>query len=174
MSLKHAILGLLDLRPMTGYDLKKTFDNSARHFWAADRSQIYRTLGMLHGDGLVTEKVIAQQSRPDRHEYRLTKAGAAELDSWLRSPVPVELPREAFLARIFFAGRADDRELVRTLVAERRTLAQERLDELQAVEAPKTTYADRLRAMTLRNGIMHLEVELSWLAELDRELVAAL
>jgi DNA-binding PadR family transcriptional regulator len=170
MSLKHAILGLLDLHPMTGYDLKKTFDNTARHFWAADRSQIYRTLGGLHADGLLDEHVIAQRSRPDRHEYRLTEAGSAELDGWLRSPAPVELPREAFLARVFFAGRAEDPELVRTLVDERRALARKRLDELRALAAPTTTYAERLRAMTLRNGILHLETELTWLAELEEAL----
>jgi DNA-binding PadR family transcriptional regulator len=167
MSLRHAILGLIDLGPMTGYDLKKTFDRTAQHFWSADRSQIYRTLGQLHADGLLDERVIAQRSRPDRHEYRLTEAGVAELDAWLRSPAPVELPREAFLTRIFFAGRAEDSQLVRTLVEERRALVRQRLDELRAIEAPATTYAERLRAMTLRNGIVHHEAELGWLDELE-------
>ena len=36
MSLKHAILGFLSLQPMTGYDLKKAFDQSVRHFWPAN------------------------------------------------------------------------------------------------------------------------------------------
>ncbi|MEV4163428.1 PadR family transcriptional regulator [Nonomuraea dietziae] len=170
MSLRHAILGLLDLKPMTGYDLKKTFDNTARHFWAADRSQIYRTLGGLHADGLLDEHVIRQRSRPDRHEYRLTEAGSAELDTWLRSPAPTELPREAFLARVYFAGRAEDPQLVRKLVDERRALVRRRLDELRALEAPTTTYPERLRAMTLRNGIVHHEAELSWLDELEEAL----
>lgn len=170
MSLKHAILGLLELRPMTGYDLKKTFDDTAQHFWAADRSQIYRTLGTLHADGLLDVDVIAQRSRPDRHEYRLTEAGSAELDTWLRSPAPAESPREAFLTRVFFAGRAEDPELVRTLADERRALVRKRLDELRALEAPTTTYPERLRAMTLRNGIVHLEAELGWLDELEQAL----
>lgn len=167
MSLKYAILGLLDLEPMTGYDLKKTFDKTAQHFWAADRSQIYRTLGNLHADGLLDEHVIPQQSRPDRHEYQLTEAGSAELNTWLRSPTRTDLPRETFLARVFFAGRANDPELVRKLVHERRALVRQRLDELRALEAPTTSYPARLRAMTLRNGIVHLEVELSWLDELE-------
>lgn len=170
MSLKHAILGLLDLKPMTGYDLKKTFDDTAQHFWAADRSQIYRTLGQLHADGLLDEHVIPQRSRPDRHEYRLTEAGSAELDAWLRSPAPAELPREAFLARVYFASRAEDPHLVRTLVDERRALVRQRLDEFRAFEAPTTTFPERLRAMTLRNGIVHHEAELGWLDELEEAL----
>lgn len=48
-----------------------------------------------------------RRSRPDRREYRLTEAGSAELDTWLRSPAPTELPREALPAQVYFAGRAD-------------------------------------------------------------------
>jgi hypothetical protein len=47
MCLKHAILGILSFSPMTGYDLKKAFDRSVRHFWPVNQSQIYRTLAEL-------------------------------------------------------------------------------------------------------------------------------
>ncbi len=47
MSLKHAILGFLELSPFSGYDLKKAFDGSVQHFWPADQAQIYRTLNQL-------------------------------------------------------------------------------------------------------------------------------
>ena len=47
MSLEFAILGFLSYHPSTGYDLKKMFDVSIRHFWPADQSQIYRTLARL-------------------------------------------------------------------------------------------------------------------------------
>ena len=51
MSLEHAILGFLQYKPMSGYDLKKIFDTSVRHFWPADQSQIYRTLTRLADKG---------------------------------------------------------------------------------------------------------------------------
>ena len=52
MSLKHAILGLLTIQPMTGYELKhEAFDTSIAHFWQADQSQIYRTLDRMESDG---------------------------------------------------------------------------------------------------------------------------
>ena len=47
MSLSHAILGLLTYRPLTGYGLKKIFDKSISHVWAASLSQIYRELSAL-------------------------------------------------------------------------------------------------------------------------------
>ena len=39
MSLKHAILGFLSFKALSGYDLKKAFDNSVRHFWTANRAK---------------------------------------------------------------------------------------------------------------------------------------
>ena len=44
MSLKHALLGFLSYAPMTGYDLKRYFDQSIHHFWNANLSQIYPRL----------------------------------------------------------------------------------------------------------------------------------
>lgn len=170
MSLMHSILGLLDVRPMTGYDLKKAFDGSVGHFWNADQAQIYRTLSKLSSDGLVHVSVVAQEGRPDRKEHRLTQAGREELSQWLRSPIPEEPSREPFLARIFFAGSEQDPELIRALIGARRTAAHQQLQSLTAVETSRASLADRLRAATLNNGIQHIKTELSWLDELEEAL----
>ena len=58
MSLEQAILGFLNYRPFSGYDLKKIFDTSVRHFWPADQSQIYRTLNRLAEKSLAEMEVI--------------------------------------------------------------------------------------------------------------------
>ena len=65
----------MNYRPYSGYDLKKIFDTSVRHFWPADQSQIYRTLSRMSEKGWVEIEVIHQESRPDRKEYRITPAG---------------------------------------------------------------------------------------------------
>ena len=44
MSLRHALLALLDATPMTGYTLAKHFDQSAAFVWHAPHSQIYPEL----------------------------------------------------------------------------------------------------------------------------------
>lgn len=170
MSLKHSILGLLALRGMTGYDLKKAFDGSVAHFWNADQAQIYRTLAKLTEEKLVTVHVLPQDGKPDRREHRITDAGQAELSTWLRSPLPAEATREPFLARIFFAGEEEDPELVRAMIADRRAAAQERLNALEFISASGDSLAARLRRATLRNGIDHLRIELNWLRDLEKEL----
>ena len=79
MSLEHAILGFLNYRPFSGYDLKKVFDSSVRHFWAADQSQIYRTLARMAKKGFAEQEIIEQTDRPTRKLYHITAEGRTEL-----------------------------------------------------------------------------------------------
>ena len=110
MSLEHAILGFLNYGPFSGYDLKKTFDASVRHFWAADQSQIYRTLARLAEKGWTAVETVEQDSRPDRKVYHVTPAGRDELRRWLTSPLPQEELRSANLVQVFFASQISDEE----------------------------------------------------------------
>lgn len=51
MSLRHALLALLDAEPMTGYTLARYFDQSAAYVWHASHSQIYPELRRLESEG---------------------------------------------------------------------------------------------------------------------------
>ena len=64
MSLRFAILGFLSVRPFSGYDLKRAFDQSVRHFWTADQAAIYRTLGELESKGLVEHCLLYTSPSP--------------------------------------------------------------------------------------------------------------
>jgi PadR family transcriptional regulator AphA len=169
MVLRYAILGFLSLAPMTGYDLKKHFDASVRHFWSADQSQIYRALAGLVKEGLVEVEVVGQSTRPDRREHRLTASGKAELDLWLRSPMDPQPTREPFLLKLFFAGRLSNAEIAALLQA-RIAAASELVTALSEIEStlpdqPQTVERLVARA-TLDNGLRHARTELEWLADL--------
>jgi DNA-binding PadR family transcriptional regulator len=102
MSLKHALLGLLTYRPMTGYELKQFFDVSIQHFWNAELSQIYPTLKALEENGYVEMHLEIQQNRPNRKVYEITDGGRDEFVRWVREPqMPADL-RDPFLIKIFF------------------------------------------------------------------------
>lgn len=118
MSLKHAILGFLSLQPFSGYDLKKVFDGSVRHFWPADQSQIYRTLKQLHEGGLVRMEVIPREEQLDVKVYDITDDGRRELHAWLSTPLPLAEAREPFLVQLYFAFLLDDAQVLRLLEAE--------------------------------------------------------
>ncbi|MET0725587.1 MAG: PadR family transcriptional regulator [Leifsonia sp.] len=172
MSMRHAILGLLDLSPLTGYDVKRHFDATIGHFWTGDQAQIYRTLDRIVADGLADVEVVEQSTRPNRRLHRITAAGRAELDAWLRAPLEDSPVRDAFLARVFFAGRLDEKAAA-ALFAERRIAVLTKLDALDALrrsEPDPRDRAGRLRLATLANGISHLRTELAWLDETEEAL----
>ena len=96
MSLKHAILGFLSYQPFSGYDLKKAFDRSVRHFWPANQSQIYRTLARITDQGWAEVEIIQQTDRPDRKEYAKLLGEKAGVDA--PSPVTRHADRSTRLA----------------------------------------------------------------------------
>lgn len=112
MSLDYAILGFLNYRPISGYDLKKIFDTSVRHFWPADQSQIYRTLSRLDESGWAEMEIIEQRDRPDRKVYHITDAGQEALQKWLTVPLPFGEHRNAPLIQVFFAGQLPDEDVL--------------------------------------------------------------
>lgn len=175
MSLRHAVLGLLSIRPMSGYDLKKVIDESVGHFWTADQSQIYRTLTGLVDEGLASRETMVQADRPNQHVHDATDSGLAELDRWLVSPLEQQPSRDPFLARLFFAGRMPDIEIQKLLETRRQEVTLQ-LAALETIAVPSvppehvtgTEYL--LRMATLTNGIAHAKAEITWLEATERQL----
>ena len=175
MSLRHSILGLLSIQPMSGYDLKKVIDESVGHFWSADQSQIYRTLAGLVDEGLASRRTVVQEGRPALHLHSATDLGLEELDRWLSSPLRTQPTRQPFLARLFFAARLPTEEIRRLLDARRREVSEE-LAALEAISFPSapaenvTDVEHALQSATLANGIAHARAEIEWLDATDRQL----
>ncbi|PSK98020.1 PadR family transcriptional regulator [Murinocardiopsis flavida] len=171
MSLRHAILGILSIQPMSGYELKKVIDESVGHFWTADQSQVYRTLAGLVADGLAARRTVVQEERPNLHLHSATGPGLAELDRWLASPLPSQPTREPFLARLFFADRMPPEEITELLDTRRRDVrAQLAALEAIAVPAESAETGQVLRLATLAYGIAHAKAELDWLDDTRRRL----
>ncbi|WP_018297737.1 PadR family transcriptional regulator [Corynebacterium lubricantis] len=169
MELKHAILGLLSLKPMSGYDLGRAFKGSVAHFWHADLSQIYRTLGRLESAKLIDTEVIPQEGKPDRKVHSLTEAGAAELREWLESPLEAERVKEPFLARLFFAAPLGE-DAVLALLSERKRHAEEVIAELSEIDIAGDDLASVLRGATRMNGVHHAKAEIEWIEQIAHHL----
>jgi DNA-binding PadR family transcriptional regulator len=169
MSLEHAILGFLNYRPMSGYDLKKMFDNSVRQFWPADQSQIYRTLARLTERGWVEMELVEQTDRPDRKVYHVTEEGCQELHAWLAGPVPLEEPRSAPMVQIFFSGLLSNAEILAKFQLAV-TMLRAQLEFYQHVPAQIEEYARMVASpreafcwnLTLESGIKMAQSQLEW------------
>jgi DNA-binding PadR family transcriptional regulator len=172
MPLEHAILGFLDYRPMTGYDLKKFFDQSVNHFWSTSQSHIYKALEQLEQSGYAESHVVPQEGKPNRKEYRITRAGRTELRRWLAAPLPPAPVREAWMIQLFFAHALSNDQIGHLLKSRRATLAgvlngllkaQAELKARGADGPPGTKRTRALWHLTLDYGIHYYESELAWL-----------
>jgi DNA-binding PadR family transcriptional regulator len=169
MSLDHAILGFLNYHPYTGYDLKKVFDTSIRHFWPADQSQIYRTLSRLEENGLAEMERIPQEDRPDRKVYHITEAGRAELMRWISGPPPMGEPRSAPLIQVFFSGQLSDEEILakfegyaaimRAILAQYDQVEGQLGPYQQEIPSPREHF---FWLLTLENGFANMRANLAW------------
>ena len=75
MDVKTVCLGMLTDGSASGYDLKKHFESTFGHFFAAGFGSIYPALSSLADNGLVTCEHIPQDGKPDRKAYEITAAG---------------------------------------------------------------------------------------------------
>lgn len=103
MDVKTVCLGILTDGPASGYDLKKQFESTFSHFFAAGYGSIYPALSSLAHDGLVTCEEIPQEGKPDRKVYEISAEGKAYLLSALEDPSPCHKIRSEFLATMCFA-----------------------------------------------------------------------
>ncbi len=98
---KYALLGVLSLGSMSGYDLKKTIEYSVGHFWKENYAQIYPMLKVLEREGLAVSSTEKQAGRPDRHVYTITEGGLDELRHWLAEPFEMQVERNELLLKLF-------------------------------------------------------------------------
>ncbi len=175
MSLKHAILVLLDREPGSGYDLAQRFNKGIGHFWQASHQQIYQQLKSLDADELVQFDTLEQAGKPDRKVYRITAQGQQTLREWLHAADKPPVVRDALLIKLFAAGEPDFpallQEIDRHIALHRKTLAGHQVLEsqyFQQSDAQKRKH--RLPYITLRRGIRYEREWIEWLEE-TRDLI---
>ena len=112
--LKYGLLGLLDDKSMTGYELMKYFNESLNFFWNAQTSQIYRDLGVLEKNGFLESKIEKQSTKPDKKLYTITKSGKESLLLWLNDCdfSSTLKNRDSLLIKVFFSSKGDSHKLI--------------------------------------------------------------
>jgi len=97
-----AVLGILSYGPMSGYDIKKFYEQSVAGFWSESYGQIYPILKRLAEEGRATKSIHKQEGKPDRHIYAITKMGREELQQWLMEPTGRHIGRHETLLKLMF------------------------------------------------------------------------
>jgi DNA-binding PadR family transcriptional regulator len=103
-SIHFAVLGMVRLRPMTGYEIKQAYQKGPANFMPISFGQIYPVLARLE-----KEKMVRQDKTPGSRgsiRYSITSSGKEAMGNWLLSAGDATDYKELLL-RLFFASSAE-------------------------------------------------------------------
>lgn len=106
---EYAVLGLLSLRPMHGYEMAFLLaEEGLSEVFPVEQSTLYTYLHNLERRGFVAWSEARAGNRPPRKTYALTPEGARLTGTWLREPVHrMREVRLEFLLKIYFLEQLD-------------------------------------------------------------------
>ena len=169
MALADAILACLTERPMTGYELAKTFDSSIGFFWKTDHQQIYRELSRLRDRGHIQGREVVQSGKPNKLVYTLTQDGRAAFRHWAARPSTPASIKDELLVRLYALDSVDIEPLRADLMArlEHHRDRYERYERILAKRFPDGTAApaDMGKLLNLRLGLRHERMVAEWCEE---------
>jgi DNA-binding PadR family transcriptional regulator len=169
VALADAILACLTERPMTGYELAKTFDSSIGFFWKADHQQIYRELSKLRERGHIQGREVVQSGKPNKLVYTLTTEGKAAFRHWAARPSTPASIKDDLLVRIYALDAVDIEPLRADLMArqEHHRDRYERYERILKKRFPQGTAspADMGKLLGLRIGLQHERIVAEWCEE---------
>jgi DNA-binding PadR family transcriptional regulator len=129
---QYAVLGLLDLEPRTGYDIKRFVDTTMSHFWNESYRWVYTTLEQLEADGLATSRAEDRGER-ERIVYRITKKGKRSLEGWLAEPATPLKVRNEMLLKVLL-GQAASAKVSAKHIAQHQERMLKKHEELSELE----------------------------------------
>ncbi len=178
MSVKYAMLGILAEKDLHGYELKTSFDEKVGEFWSLNYGQIYSTLDRLEKEELVTYDRQAQDRRPDKKIYSITRKGKKELEEWLSTPVQrVRALRDEFFIKLVFMDKNNPAPVL-DLIEKQKALYLRQMNHLthqKVALKKKTKDPDALTTELLMDaGLFHAEADIKWLTLCESKIKAIL
>ena len=173
--LENALLGLVAMRPMSGYDLMQLFETTAMGQFSSSPGAIYPALKRLERRGLLTSELEQPGAARPRRVYEISASGELHLDAWLRQEVTPDTlgrdPAGPILRYSLSEGRLGEVETKSFLHSFRRSATmhadalRETANELTAAGAERAVHA-------VEHGIAAADATLNWIDQRLAELEA--
>jgi DNA-binding PadR family transcriptional regulator len=173
---EQVLLGMIGLRPSTGYDLKRRFGTTPLGVYQPSSGALYPALDRLERRGLLASDALRPAGGGrQRRLYRLTDDGTqAQLD-WLRAPVVPETVAQDLglhLLRFVMMAQVLPPDAVVGFLTSLRTALAGFVASLQqqaaAIEAAGNPYA----ALAVEHGIAVYRASLAWAEQAITRLAA--
>src|SRR5574340_420096 len=168
-STDYALLGLLSIEPMSGYDIRQNFQESLNFFWNESYGQIYPALKRLLAQGCIAPVAGGPSGRRKRRVYTITSKGRTHLRRWLAQAPRQQPIRDELLLKIFLGRSAPPgacAEHVRRLRREQQELLA-RYQEIKKRVAMERAGHPHLRFwyITLQHGMEMRRARIRWCDE---------
>jgi PadR family transcriptional regulator AphA len=143
----YALLGLLNIRSWTTYELAKQVQRSLNWFWPRAERKLYDEPKSLAALGLATADERFTGKRRSR-EYSITDEGRTELAHWLSEPPAPRATESEGMLKVFFADAGSLEQLCTTLdrIEEE---ARTRIEALAAMARQPSVFPDRVHISAL-------------------------
>lgn len=161
MSTKFALLGLLNIKKMSAYDLEKFAKESIGYFWNESYSNVHRTLKILADEQLV--KKMPEKGSRNKSVFEITGLGRQALSEWLSNHEHTIIYRDELLLKLFVSKSRDYPALLKDLknVLEKLLMQRQVYSDLKTFVATKP---DNLSyELALDYGIVQNEATITWL-----------
>jgi DNA-binding PadR family transcriptional regulator len=170
MSVKHALLALLSDGPKYGLQLRQEFEAGTGEVWPLNVGQVYTTLQRLERDGLV-ESDDAVEEGPQKG-FRITSAGATELDQWLHTPPDLsQPPRDELVIKVLVALRVPGVDIREVIQSHRRYIV-ELMQQWTRLKEDESDL-DLSFALVVDSELFRLDSVVRWLDAADGRLKRA-
>jgi len=103
LSLTTSLLGFINWKPFSGYELKKTIADSELWYWSGNNNQIYTALLELHRSGAINQEIIEQENLPAKKLYTITDKGKQLLQESLIEDPQIPEFKNVFLTLLAWA-----------------------------------------------------------------------
>ncbi len=161
MSTKFALLGLLNIKKMSAYDLAKFTKESIGYFWNESYSNVHRTLKILTDEKLI-QKMPGKGSR-NKNVFEITDLGKEALSEWLSNHEYTTIYRDELLLKLFVSKKNDYPAILQDLkkVFSELLIQRQVYSELQ--EFISTKQDNLSYNLVLDYGISENETTIKWL-----------
>jgi len=165
VSIKHAVLTLLDEGPQHGFHLKAEFERRTGGTWPLNIGQVYTTLQRLERDGLVTANDPAADGSV---VYEITRSGTAAVGDWWDGVVDRQAPaRDELTIKIALAVTAPGVD-VGLILRRQRTASQQLLLALNRARGGAS--GDVAWSLVLDRLSFDAQAEAQWLDHVESTL----
>ncbi|WP_433678241.1 PadR family transcriptional regulator [Nocardia sp. CA-119907] len=132
--LEVALLGLLSVRPMTGYEIGRHYARALSPWWETPRTQVYPKLRELERRGLIEKETVIQDGKPNKQVYSIAPEGTSALTANLSEPIRGADMKHHMMMRLFL-GNLLPADTMRQLLEDYRAHMTDRADALREVRA---------------------------------------